>query len=185
MGPLPSAAARTSFGRTGKPPRRACTQTRTIVPSNVSLLKKSGTGIERQPDAECLLARSALCSTQSLGNLRGGGFLFRQRLQFANLGGRPRAPLLCSLSHKSSLSMQANGVPYQGRSKLNRCGWGHEDRSNCPQTRPQKRWSKLTISIVERVLSNLSIMVQFQLCIIVGVVFAHRASKCRACAAPL
>jgi hypothetical protein len=48
--------------------------------SNVSLLKKSGTGIERQSDAERLLPGGALGSSQSLGDFRRSGFLFRQRL---------------------------------------------------------------------------------------------------------
>jgi hypothetical protein len=56
--------------------------------------EKSGTGIERQPDAERFLTRGAFRPFQLLGNFRRGGLLFRQRLQFSNLGRRPGAPLL-------------------------------------------------------------------------------------------
>ena len=110
-GRLHAARPRSSRSRMGKRPLRACAQVRTIVPSNVSLLKKSGSRIERQPHAESLLARRALGPPQPLGNLPGSGFLFCQRPQLANFGGCPRAPFLCSISHKSSLSIQANGVP--------------------------------------------------------------------------
>ena len=54
----------------------------------------SGTRIERKPNAERLLPRCAFGPSQLFGNLSGGGFLFRQALQFTHFGRRPRAPFL-------------------------------------------------------------------------------------------
>jgi len=55
---------------------RACRPTPPIDKSDAE--KKSGTGIEREPDAERLLARGAFRSFQLLGNFRCGGLLFCQ-----------------------------------------------------------------------------------------------------------
>jgi len=71
---------------------RVCRPTPPIDKSDAE--KKSGTGIEREPDAERLLARGAFRPFQLLGNFGRGGPLFGQRLQFSNLGRRPGAPLL-------------------------------------------------------------------------------------------
>ncbi len=74
--------------------RRALHAGRRRPVSQTLLLRKSGTGVEGQPDAERLLPRRALGPLQLFGYFRRGGFLFRQRLQFTNFGRRPSAPLL-------------------------------------------------------------------------------------------
>ena len=73
---------------------------------------RSGTGIEREPDAECLLPRRAFGPAQLLGNFARWRLLARHRFQITELACSPRAPLFWSLGHKTSLSTKSVCIPY-------------------------------------------------------------------------
>src|SRR5579862_829238 len=74
--------------------------------------KLSGTGVQREPDAESLLTRRTFGAFQFLRDPARSRLLARHRFQFANFARRPGAPLFCSLGHKTSLSTNAACIPY-------------------------------------------------------------------------
>jgi hypothetical protein len=103
---------RKSKTRDGMPrPRLAGPACRRIVGIEF-LFESLGTGVERQPDAERLLARRTFGPLQLPCDLRGGGLLLRHRFEITNFGCSPRAPLLLHLRHKTSLSRKAACIPY-------------------------------------------------------------------------
>ena len=89
-------------------------------PNACEAVDLSGTGVERQPDAEGLLARCAFGSLQFLGNLRRRRFLSCHRLQLTNFSCSPGTPLLFPLRHNTSLSRKAACIPYGGERKATR-----------------------------------------------------------------
>lgn len=95
---------------TATTPRPAYTGRRRRTPGN-SWRCNSGTGIERQPDAEGLLAGSAFRAFQLLGDFRCRSLSARHRLQFTNFGRGPGPPLLCFLWHNSSSSRKTGCIP--------------------------------------------------------------------------
>src|ERR1700689_624769 len=92
--------------------------------------EKLGTGIEREPDAEGLLARGALGPLQLPGDLRRRRFLARHRLQLTDFGRSPRTPLLLPLSHNASLSRKPACIPYGCKRKAV-CWMGITCENNC------------------------------------------------------
>jgi hypothetical protein len=89
--------------------------------------EKSGTRVEREPDAERLLPRRTFRPPQLLGNLARRRFLPRHRFQITDFSRSPTAPLFCSLSHKASLSTKIACIPYGSERKVNRYDSDHLD----------------------------------------------------------
>jgi len=115
-----------------KIPMRRHAEARVLRPAPLRAAKlitfiKSGAGIEGEPDAERLLARSAFRSFQLLGYSARRCLLARHRFQFADLACSPCAPLFCSLSHNTSLSTKVACIPYGSERKVSRWDRDHDD----------------------------------------------------------